>query len=173
MNNEGVILVLPSWYPSEVDPFSGDFVQRHIEAISAYRQQYVIHVIKDENALITNNVKEVFSKKNNYRELVIYYHIKKCGISILDQFLSDRKYQRVFRKAVRKYIESEGSPALVHVHVAMKAGLIALWIKKDFPFHLSYQNNQQLIYPKQIYSFLIMELYIKGAHASFSKKVNS
>lgn len=132
MNNEGIILVLPSWYPSEVDPTSGDFVQRHIDAISAFRKQYVIHVIKDENASITNDIKEVFTQKHNYSELVIYYHIQKTGISTLDQFRSDYKYQLIYKKAIKKFIEKQGAPSLVHVHVAMKAGLIACWIKRKF-----------------------------------------
>lgn len=146
MNNEGVILVLPSWYPSEVDPTSGDFVQRHIEAISAYRQQYVIHVVKDEKGFITKNVKEVFNKKNNYCELIIYYHIPKTGISSLDQFRSDNKYQRIYKKAIEKYIKKEGTPSLVHVHVAMKAGLLACWIKRNFsiPFIVSEHSTAYL-----------------------------
>ncbi len=146
MNNEGVILVLPSWYPSEVNPFSGDFVQRHIEAISAYRQQYVIHVIKDENACVTKNVKVVFHQKNNYREMVIYYHIKKTGIKILDQFRSDTKYRGIYKKAINEFIEKEGVPTFVHVHVAMKAGLMACWIKQKFsiPFILTEHSTAYL-----------------------------
>ena len=146
MNNEGAILVLPSWYPSEVDKFSGDFVQRHIEAISAYRQQYVIFVIKDENARVTKKIKEVFQQKNNYRELVIYYHIKKSGIKILDQFRSDKKYRRIYKDAIKEFIQKEGVPTLVHVHVAMKAGLMACWIKKNFsiPFIVTEHSTAYL-----------------------------
>jgi glycosyltransferase involved in cell wall biosynthesis len=146
MNHEGVILVLPSWYPSEVDSTSGDFVQRHIEAISGYSQQYVIHVIKDEHARVTKNIKEVFNQKNNYRELVIYYHIKKTGITLLDQFRSDMRYRRIYKKAIKKFIEKEGIPALVHVHVAMKAGLLACWIKRKYsmPFIVTEHSTAYL-----------------------------
>ena len=30
------ILWLPSWYPNKLDPFDGDFIQRHAVAVSAF-----------------------------------------------------------------------------------------------------------------------------------------
>ncbi|MBS1736043.1 MAG: glycosyltransferase family 4 protein [Bacteroidetes bacterium] len=132
MKNEDVILVLPSWYPSEIEPSSGDFVQRHIEAIATYRRQYVIHLVKDNQGIITKNIREVFRQKNNYSELIIYYHIRKTGFPFLDQLRSDIRYRRIYRSAIKKFIRSNGLPTLVHVHVAMKAGLAAYWVKQKF-----------------------------------------
>jgi glycosyltransferase involved in cell wall biosynthesis len=42
------------------------------------------------------------------------------------------RWARLFKKAVKKYIASHGEPDIVHVHVAMKTGMIALWIKKRY-----------------------------------------
>lgn len=133
------ILVLPSWYPSEIENSAGDFIQRHIEAIALYCHQHVIHVVKDENAKITKDVASFISNKNNFTEEIIYYHIKKSGFNLLDKFLSNKKYKKVYKKAIKKYFQKKGKPLLTHVHVAMKAGTMAVWIKKKYaiPYVLS------------------------------------
>ncbi|MEO6813247.1 MAG: glycosyltransferase family 4 protein [Ginsengibacter sp.] len=138
-NNNTEILVLPSWYPSEVEKFAGDFIQRHIEAIALYCHQFVIHVVKDEHAKITKNVVSFATIKNNFTEQIIYYHIKKTGFGLLDKLLSNRKYNRVYKNAIKTYVKNSGKPALVHVHVAMKAGMMAVWLKRKYsiPYILS------------------------------------
>jgi glycosyltransferase involved in cell wall biosynthesis len=70
------------------------------------------------------------------KEQVIYYHSPRTGIKLLDKFLSHRKYNRLYRNAIREYVSKNGKPERVHVHVAMKAGLAALWMKKkwNIPF---------------------------------------
>jgi glycosyltransferase involved in cell wall biosynthesis len=133
------ILVLPSWYPSKVDIFNGDFIQRHIAAISIYCRQDVIFIIKDEMGNITKDVLIEEKTAHNLTEKIIYYYLKKTGVSFLDKLLSQRKYKQLYKKAINDYINKIGLPDLVHVHIAMKAGLQALWIKKKWkiPFVLS------------------------------------
>ena len=40
------------------------------------------------------------------------------------------KWNKLLRKAIKRYIKENGKPGIVHVHVPMKAGLIARWIKQ-------------------------------------------
>ncbi len=129
---EREILVLPSWYPSRLNSFAGDFVQRHIAAIALFQKQYVLHVVKDTEGKITQDVTSHLVEKENYREEIIYYHPRRTGIALLDKFLSDYKYYRVYKKAVQNYLASNGNPLMTHLHLAMKAGPIALWLKKAY-----------------------------------------
>ncbi len=133
------ILVLPSWYPSAQYPFAGDFVQRHIEAIALFQKQYVLHVVKDKEGSVTRDVKSVLLHKKNYREEVVYYHPRRTGIGFIDKFLSDRKYYKVYKRAVKNYIAENHQPLFTHVHIAMKAGVVAAWMKKKYniPFLLT------------------------------------
>lgn len=133
------LLVLPSWYPSEMDPSSGDFIQRHVEAISLFKKEYVLYVVKDEMGLITKSEKSVLTKKENYTEEIIYYHPPKTKFKFLNKFLSHQFYKKVYKKAIKRYFESYGLPQTVHVHVAQKAGLLALWVKRKYkiPFILT------------------------------------
>ncbi len=139
INNASSILVLPSWYPNKLSPYNGDFIKRHVEATGLFCKQHVIYVVKDEMALVTKNVLIEKNVIENCTENVIYYHPLNTGINLLDKFLSHLKYMRVYKKAIKKNIEVNGLPKICHVHIAMKAGFIALWIKRKYkvPYVLS------------------------------------
>lgn len=123
-----------SWYPGRVDAFNGDFIQRHAMAAALFCKVDVIYVVKDDKGLIRPGME--IQENANLTEKIIYYHSPKTGIRLLDRVLSHLKYTRLYRKAIKEYISKNGKPELVHVQIAMKAGMAALWIKKkwDIPF---------------------------------------
>jgi glycosyltransferase involved in cell wall biosynthesis len=123
------VLWLVSWYPNRLDKFDGDFIQRHAKAAALYCHVQVIYVKKDEH-LIPGTMEQEITESGNLTEQVIYYNASVTGIPLLDKFLSQKKYQQHFRGAINQYISRQGKPASVHVHVAMKAGVLALWLKK-------------------------------------------
>lgn len=135
------VLVLPSWYPNKLDNYTGDFIQRHVKAVALYQSQYVIHFVKDENGLVTDDISDEVFVNNNYTEKIVYYHPGKTGIRTLDQFLSFKKYCKAFKHYLNEYIHTNGKPKFAHVHVALKAGIVAIWLKKKWgiPFFLSEQ----------------------------------
>lgn len=139
LTNRKKVLVLPGWYPNRLDPFTGDFIQRHVQCIAPHCEQQVIFVVKDEKGRFTKDVLEERNSGIGYAELIIFYHIRKTGLKWLDQFRSHRKYIELYKKAISKYIDCNGIPAFNHVHVAMKAGLPALWMKRKYsvPYVLS------------------------------------
>ena len=59
----------------------------------------------------------------------------------LTVFFSYRKYSKLFKTQLSKLFQKKGLPAIVHVHIAFKAGLMAQWIKKKFgiPYLLTEQ----------------------------------
>lgn len=124
------VLWLASWYPSELRPLDGDFIQRHAHATALFTDIELIHVVKDADGIITDHVKEIVTVNNRLTEKIIYYKPAKTSIPIIDRFLSHVKYRKVYREAVRKYIDKNGKPQFIHLHIAMKAGLVALWLKR-------------------------------------------
>src|SRR6266516_6143208 len=131
------ILWLPSWYPNELTPFDGDFIQRHAQSVAVLHRVEVLHVINDKSGKVTDYIKEEVSNKGNLTERIIYYKPLTTGIGFVDKILSSVKYMRLYKKAVQKYIAVEGKPSFVHVHIAMKAGVIAIWLKKKFAANIS------------------------------------
>jgi len=134
--NNSFILWLPSWYPNQLAPFDGDFIQRHAQAASLYRDIYVIRIVPDKKALKTKGVKTEIKRQDNLTEHIVYY---KKRASLLGKIIAAYKEMRLYRQAIKSCIKQNGPPDLVHVHVAMKAGLAALWIKRKYriPFLVS------------------------------------
>jgi glycosyltransferase involved in cell wall biosynthesis len=125
------VLWLTSWYPDEYEPTNGDFVQRHAKAVSQLMDVDVIHVAqagKDFNHL--NKI--VLNDDGNLHEAIHYFMYKKTGISLLDKILYNKAYFNYYKKILDQYIQEKGKPDLIHVHVPIKAGFLALWLKKKY-----------------------------------------
>jgi glycosyltransferase involved in cell wall biosynthesis len=124
------ILWLCSWYPSQLLPFNGDFIKRHAEAVSLYDDVFVIHVIRDVKGLLTKDVYIEDSGKNGLAEKIIYYYSPSYKFSIADKYFSEIKYRKLYKQAVIDHMEKSGMPDLTNVYIGMKAGTVALWLKK-------------------------------------------
>jgi glycosyltransferase involved in cell wall biosynthesis len=120
------ILWLPSWYPNKTAPFDGDFIQRMAKATSLYTEIHVFFVVKDES--LQENLVTTSAQNGNLYETIAYYK----GSSFLPRLLSWKKYFSIYNQLIRGFIEKHGKPHLVHVQVPVKAGLIALWLKRNF-----------------------------------------
>jgi glycosyltransferase involved in cell wall biosynthesis len=125
------VLWLVSWYPNRLNAFTGDFIQRHVQAASLYAEVEVIFVKKDES-LAANTSEVERTVTGNLTEQIIYYNSPKINLKIIDRAISFFNYKKYYRQAVEQYVKQNGMPAYVHVHVAMNAGVIALWIKKKW-----------------------------------------
>ena len=119
------ILHLCGWYPSRVDQFNGDFVQRHVRAIALTIPSVVLFAIKDDSlskgALVCDR-----QHSGNLDEWIYYYPKHK----LLDTALSQLYYLHILKKAIRAITAQYGKPAGIHLHVVWKAGIWALRLKK-------------------------------------------
>ena len=126
------IIWLASWYPNQIHPFDGDFIQRHAQAVSLYSNVQVIYVVRDATGEITKNVLVKEFSDGNLDEMIIYYYCKPFISGFPDKYFSFLKFKRVFRRAILQYVHKKGKPDLTHVHTGMKAGLLAMWLKRKF-----------------------------------------
>ncbi|HWR32026.1 MAG TPA: glycosyltransferase [Chitinophagaceae bacterium] len=126
------VLWLCSWYPSRLEPFNGDFIQRHAQAASIYKDITVIYVVRDFKGEVTKSIYTETKKQNSLTEITIFYYVMAARINFFEKIASFRKYKSVYKAAIRKYFEENGKPALVHVHIPVKAGLLGLWIKRKY-----------------------------------------
>lgn len=131
------ILWLPGWYPNRNDFFDGDFIQRHARAASGFCRIHLIYVVKKTDG--NSKTETTLERSGNLTEEIIYYSSIRTGFKPFDRFISHWKYLSLYRKAVKKYIRAEGRPDHVHVHVAMKVGPVAQWIKRKYkiPFSIT------------------------------------
>lgn len=142
-SNMKKVLWLASWYPDEVSPYNGDFIQRHALAVSQYLPLTVVYVAQHgpETSMAAYDVK--VKKTGQLTEIIVYFPHHKTGRGLLDRLRYNWKYFFYYRKFLRQYIREHGKPELVHVHVPMKAGRMAVWLKKKFgiPFMVSEHSS--------------------------------
>lgn len=132
MNKE--ILWLPGWYPSKIDAFTGDFIQRHAKALALFSPVHVLFIVRDKNNIVTNSVYVEEKTNGNLTETIIYYASGNYRLAFVEGFMSVWKYKKQFKEYLFKQSFFKKSPVAVHVHVVYKAGLIALWLKRKYEF---------------------------------------
>lgn len=126
------ILWLASWYPNPESPFDGDFIQRHAKAVSLYVPVTVFFVSQaGPSGKVNENIVRL-TKGDNLTEQLLFFSFIKTGISFLDKLIYNWRYYTVYKGLIEKYIAEEGVPDLVHVHIPMKAGVVAKWMKKKW-----------------------------------------
>jgi glycosyltransferase involved in cell wall biosynthesis len=124
MSSRAPILWLASWYPNRLDPFTGDFIQRHARAVAEKEKLYVIFLRRDTS--IPSGTLQIDTRTSGLlTEVTGYYNSRGKWLSLIH-------YLAFYRKLIRTFFVTHGRPALVHVHVGLRAGIMALWMKKQF-----------------------------------------
>jgi len=163
------ILWLTSWYPNTMEPFSGDFIKRQAEAVSTFVPLKILYVGKfDQRSIPVKAAYPDNYKFQNLDEHIIYYPSTGTFFSKLQSLFAFLNHHFKFIKQLRKTNEL---PDLVHVHVAMKSGLIALYIKWKYkiPYVLTehwsgyYAISKDSLFKKSYLTRYLTRLIIKNA----------
>lgn len=140
---EKEILWLASWYPNEKNQVLGDFIQRHALAVSKFQKLTVIYM--DQWGWHETSIpnKTDIQINGNLKEIRRYLPFRKTGIGLVDRIAYNVKYFWAYRRLLQKYFSENGYPSLIHVHVPMKAGTLALWAKRKWgiPYIISEQAS--------------------------------
>jgi glycosyltransferase involved in cell wall biosynthesis len=142
--NLNYIIWLASWYPSNTVPFNGDFIQRHAYALALFHPLILIHTIHDPQS--SHAEYYVVSEQNGLIEIVIYFRDSGITNSLMDKLRYNLKYYSVTKKFIRFLFTRISLPRFIHVHVPMKKGRIALWIRRKWkiPYIVSEQSGAYL-----------------------------
>jgi len=133
------VLWLASWYPSIVDTSRGIFVQDHAQATALLCKIDVIHVESVPAGTFDHDFFSEQKQQSNFSETTVLY--RKSSLPVIGQIISYRKNLMLFKRQINQYIAKNGKPDIVHVYIAMEAGLAALWMKKKF--RINYLISEQ------------------------------
>jgi len=128
--NKNPVLWLASWYPGHTHTSNGDFIERHAQAVSAYEKVIVLFIEKDLS-LPSGQVKEIKTEEGNLVVYKVYYSKSSWG-SFIEKIFSIYRFTSLQRKYYKKIVAEYGKPDVVHVHVAMKAGMLAHDLKRKY-----------------------------------------
>jgi glycosyltransferase involved in cell wall biosynthesis len=130
------ILFLSSWYPTDIKPFLGNFVKKHIDLVS---QKHFVTVI-DLQADITISALQISKKSTeNLTEIIVKYP---KGSNFIKQWSNARK-------AFKLGVQSVKNVDIIHGNIILSKGLQFIWAKKHFqkPLviteHASYFSKQK------------------------------
>ncbi|HVY73748.1 MAG TPA: glycosyltransferase [Puia sp.] len=128
------ILWLASWYPNKTDPYTGDFIRRQAIAVSAFHETILIFVTKYINTGRSQPDYELPPVDGNYhlKEHLSYYRETESVIPFYSALHSLLQYFKAHLRLFRELKLQENLPEIVHVQVAMKAGLIAWYLKRKY-----------------------------------------
>jgi len=107
------ILHIPSWFPHAEKPLDGNFILRQIAAVSPHTTSIVLH---HTTPAFRNEVATQMGDK-----VVLFPMTIPDGLSKMQMF---RAYNREMRNVIRQY----GKPDLIHLHVALPMGMLAVWL---------------------------------------------
>lgn len=142
------VLFLASWYPSKVDLFDGDFIERHAKAASLINLVFVVYVVKDtsikDGKIIVN--KEISGNLISYKGYYPYSKSKRKWIEKMhSNFWMFRLQKTIFKKIVEEY----GMPEVIHLNVLMKAGVFAWRLHKKYKLPYVLSENWTGYYPER------------------------
>ena len=113
------ILILSSWYPTRLNKYVGNFVQRQAELIAT---KYDVTVLFTKADASVQTIEIVQNKVNQVHEIVIY-HPK--GNSLFQRYFIQKKAFKTGLKLIKNV-------DLIHAHVILPKGLQFISAKKWF-----------------------------------------
>tara|TARA_B100001287_G_scaffold276728_1_gene288971 strand:+ start:6040 stop:7206 length:1167 start_codon:yes stop_codon:yes gene_type:complete len=148
------ILTLCSWYPNDLNPTLGNFVQKHADTIALHNTVVALAIFPSK---IDTTVRLVHSNRKGLDELVVYYPKQEVGFELLRKIKNFFSHRKAFKLAYNKVLELMGKPDIVHLNIVYPLGIWALWMKWRFKipyvvtenssgFHLDTEHT----YPKAI-----------------------
>lgn len=122
------VLFLSSWFPSRINQTKGNFVEKHLQAVSEFCETAVLHVVADQHM---NQKTEIsLSKHGQILYLIIYFKPSKVKIPFLSGFIKLKKYISNYFKGYKIITKGFGKPDIVHGNILFPVGIIAYLFKK-------------------------------------------
>jgi len=115
------VLFISSWYPNELKPTEGNFVQQHIRAAQLFCDVALVHVVlSSKHSELTHQV-----QTSPYEEHVIY--LPKNTTPLIGLLLN---YLRIFQVYLKYTAQTSlAKPDLIHANVLYPIGLVGVLLK--------------------------------------------
>lgn len=124
------VLVIPSWYPSRVQPVAGIFFKE--QSIAIANAGYKVGVIAPFPQSLKNLKLQLYNRKGESTENGIitiwreFWSYPKC------KTINRKQWQRIGYNLFEEYIEKYGKPDIIQAHSMILGGVLALEIKLKY-----------------------------------------
>lgn len=127
------ILHLPSWFPNPQKPLDGNFILRHIAAVAPHTRSIVL---RHTDAAFSDEVSSMMDESVIFRPVVVASKHTKCALL--------RAYDKAFRAIIREY----GKPDVIHLHVALPLGPVAVYLSTRYHVPLVVSEHWSVYQPE-------------------------
>jgi len=121
------ILHLPSWFPNEMMPYSGNFIEKHIAAISKFQKSITLKVIqtkaKRRHSMAVSTLSTKEQDADNHIMVEYFITTRTSLVGRLWMKICERYYYYKGMKHIEKLF---GKPEMIHLHVALPLGNLAV-----------------------------------------------
>ena len=159
------VLTLCSWYPNELNPTLGNFVQKHADTIALQNRAVALAIFP---STADTYVRLVHTTRNGLDELIVYYPKQEGGFALLRKVHNFFSHRKAFKSGYNKVLELMGQPDVVHLNIVYPLGVWALWLKWRFkiPYVITenssgFHVDTEHAYPKPI--LRLCRLILKNA----------
>lgn len=137
MGNKKHILFISSWYPNKNNPTHGVFNQYFAQAVALNNKVSVLHVSSDSNQ--ESALEFDLQNESGINTLRVFYKKVTTNLPFLSQLVKLMRIKKAFELGFKRLLETEGKPDLIHLNVAMPAGIGVLQLasKYGLPFVLN------------------------------------
>ncbi|WP_018616712.1 glycosyltransferase family 4 protein [Segetibacter koreensis] len=146
LSSNNYILVVPGWYPTWQDVFTGDFNQRHVKAAGQYMPQVVLYIVKDQSQTLTGIETRYKQLTENIVEITVMYPAKRN--KWIDTIYSNLSYLKLLY-AYAEIIKSRwGIPRLIHSYIVIRGGVGGFLLSKKWKIPFILSENWTIYYPE-------------------------
>lgn len=114
------IIHLASWYPTQLKPYLGIFVKRHIKAVAPFRKCVLIHAYSDPEKDFSFRHAFQTDVDPNFTEYFLCYGRPKSAFEKLKRLWLVNQF---YFKTIRDIITQKGRPSGFHLHVCWPLGM--------------------------------------------------
>ncbi|MCX6231709.1 MAG: glycosyltransferase family 4 protein [Bacteroidetes bacterium] len=123
------ILFISSWFPNKEQALLGNFVEKHLHAVSKYSNCMLLHVAFS-NSSENSRYHIEFTEVNQIPYLLVYINRKSLSIPFIGNILKFCFYTIAYLKGYKYLVKKIGKPDLIHANVFYPGSFITLLISK-------------------------------------------
>jgi len=130
------ILCLPSWYPTYETPVVGNFVERHVRAIAAEHRTTLIHLLPADKSQSPDSI--MAGTEKNVQQIQVF--LSEWGL--VHRIRMVMQALRFVRLHPRDF-------DVVHCHVSLPAGVLALWFNVRYGLPIVLTEHWTIFQPER------------------------
>lgn len=151
------VLTICSWYPNDLKPTLGNFVQKHAEAAGLFNDNIAMAIFPSEEE---KSLRITTNKNDKLTEFVAYYPKQTKGFKPFRLFQNYLQHRKAFRTLFQLVKKEYGLPDIVHLNIVYPLGIWAVWLKWRYgiPFVITENSSGFHVTSDHAYPPIVMKL---------------